>query len=308
MGRFKISILIVGVVGLVAIFAVTQSTFKKDSTQQGTVKVFTSFYPLAYAVSAVGGARVSVTNLLPAGGEPHDFEPSPRDFVALSKSDLFFYNGAHLEPWIEKWKNGSFTEPRHVVDMTSELSGRGVVLLTKDGVTDPHVWGDPVIFMREIEIVRDALINADPEHTALYRVNADETIKKLTALDQRFRAGLLSCEKKEVIVSHDAFRYLAQEYHFGVIPIAGISPDEEPSPKTLAQIAGIARTKGIRYIFFETTVSPKLSEVIAREIGGQTLVLNPLESLTANEVQSGEDYISKMEMNLNNLRTALICR
>jgi zinc transport system substrate-binding protein len=294
-------------VGLVVIFVLMQNAIKKDVVK-GTINVFTSFYPLAYAVSTVGGVRVSVTNLLPAGAEPHDFEPSPRDFVALSKSDLFFYNGAQLEPWIEKWKNGSFAEPRRVVDMVSALSGRGVVLLTKDGVTDPHVWGDPVIFMREIEIVRDALMDIDPEHAVFYQGNADEAIKNLTALDDRFREGLLSCEKKDIIVSHDAFKYLAREYHFGAIPIAGISPDEEPSPKTLAQIADIARAKNIRYVFFETTVSPKLSEVIAREIGGQTLVLNPLESLTASEVQSREDYISKMGMNLNNLRTALVCR
>ena len=119
--------------------------------------------------------------------------------------------------------------------------------------------------------------------------------------------SLSVCEKQDVIVSHDAFGYLAREYNFNTIAIAGISPDEEPSSKTLATLTKIALSKNIKHIFFETTVSPKLSETIAREIGGSVLVLNPLESLTQHEVQLGEDYVTVMKTNLENLRTALIC-
>ncbi len=271
------------------------------------IQVTTSFYPLAYIASQVGGLRVSVKDLLPLGGEPHDFEPSLRDLALLSESDLFLYNGADFEPWVEKWKKGSFAQPSKVVNMVDELGMRSASLISRDGVIDPHVWLSPVLFKQKIEIVRDALIIVDPVNADEYRSNAASLDVAINGLDQRFRDGLRSCTKKSVITSHDAFEYLAREYNFGVIPIAGISPNEEPSPKVLASIIKTAREKNIQHIFFETKVGPKLSEVIAREIGGTTLVLNPLESLTPYEVQLKEDYITVMEKNLNNLRTALSC-
>ena len=110
------------------------------------------------------------------------------------------------------------------------------------------------------------------------------------------------------MASHAAFGYLAERYNINVISIAGISPEEEPSPKRMAEIAQLAKQKNIKHIFFETLVSPKLSETIAREIGAETLVFNPLEGLTNEEIATGEDYISVMEKNLVNLRTALICK
>ncbi len=309
MSRSKIIVLVAAFAGVLIAFAFFPRPLQND-TQQDTVdtlKVYTSFYPLAYAVSEVGGNRVSVTNLLASGGEAHDFEPSLREYVALGESDLFLYNGAHLEPWVEKWGKGSFERPTSVVDVADLLGKKGVPMIIRDGEIDPHFWLDPMIFKQEVDIIRDALIVIDPIHADEYRANGDRLISTINNLDQRFRDGLRSCANNSIITSHDAFGYLARQYNFSVIPIAGISPHEEPSPKALSMIVDLARTKGLKHVFFETTASPKLSEVIAREIGGQTLVLNPLESLTADELQSGESYISKMDMNLNNLRTALLC-
>ncbi len=310
MSRSRIIVLGVALLGVFFVIVLVSRQLQNGAQQDAvdTLKVTTSFYPLSYAVSIVGGNKVSVTNLLTAGSDAHDFEPSPREYVALGKSDLFIYNGAHLEPWVLKWANGSFERPRHVVNMVDQFEMRKIPLIKQKNEIDPHVWISPAIFIREVEIVRDALVEIDPVNTALYKANADGLLVKLNELDQRFRKGLELCEKNDVIVSHEAFEYLAREYNFKAISIAGISPDEEPSPKALATIVNLARTKGLKYVFFETTASPKFSEVIAREIGGQTLVLNPLESLTVEELKSGETYISKMDMNLNNLRTALVCK
>ncbi len=280
----------------------------KETAPSDKIQVTASFYPLAYIASAVGGSRVSVRDLLPSGGEPHSLEPSPRDFALLSESDLLLYNGAGLEPWVEKWLKGSFVRPSKVVNIVDELGLRSVPLITRDGEVDPHVWLDPMIFKQEVLIVRDALIAIDPINADEYRANASALVLAISGLDQKFRDGLRSCAKDSIITSHDAFGYLARQYNFGVIPIAGISPDEEPSTKVLASIVETARAKNIQHIFFETKVSPKLSEVIALEIGGKTLVLNPLESLTHDEVQSDEDYLSIMEKNLINLRITLECK
>jgi zinc transport system substrate-binding protein len=130
----------------------------------------------------------------------------------------------------------------------------------------------------------------------------------LSELDEKYRIGLAECAIRDAVASHAAFGYLAKRYNLNMINIAGLSPKEEPSPRRMAEIAELARAKNIQYIFFETLVSPKLAETIAREIGAQTLVFNPIEGLTDQELAAGEDYISIMEKNLANLRTALRCR
>jgi len=279
----------------------------QEFVPQDKLNVAASFYPLAHIVAEVGGQHVSVKNILPPGAEPHDFEPSPQQFVDLGKSDLFIFNGGHFEPWISTWEKGVSTKSGRVLNMVDELARRQNGLIERGGEVDPHVWLDPVMFRQEVEIIRDVLIEIDPKNTPAYQANANQFIDSINELDQRFREGLRECVKHEAIVSHDAFGYLARRYDFSIIPIAGISPDEEPSPRDIARIADIAREKGLEYIFFETTVNPRLSETIAREVGATTLVLNPLESLTADEVQSGEDYISIMAMNLNNLQIAMSC-
>lgn len=299
------TIILVLILGGASLF-LARTTQKEDGS--GKIKIVASFYPLAYFASLVGGELVSIQDLTPAGAEPHDFEPSLRELALMGDADLFIYNGASFEPWVEKWLRGEFTRPHAVIDMVAELITRnGPLLIEYQGSTDPHIWLDPLVAVKEMEIIRDTLIRIDPAHQEEYQANANHAAALLKELHDHFTEGLASCALRDVVVSHEAFNYLAQRYGFSARSIAGISPEEEPSPKELAQIIELARAKGIKFIFFETMVNPKLAETIAREIGGGILVLNPLESLTPDEVQLGEDYFSLMEKNLINLRTALGC-
>lgn len=275
--------------------------------EQGKINIVASFYPLAYIATVVGDGFVSVENLVPAGTEPHDFEPSPRQLVDIGQSDLFLYNGAGFEPWVNKWEKSVPTRPAQVINMAEALKEQGVVFIEENGAINPHFWLDPVLFGEEVKIVRDTLVAIDSEHEAVFRENADRLVKELSDLDQRFRDGLSSCALRDVIVLHEAFVYLSRQYGFTATSIAGISPEEEPSPKELVRIITLARDKGVKHVFSETIASPKFSEAVAREIGGTMLVLNPIESMTPSEVQSGQDYISAMGMNLNNLRSAMAC-
>lgn len=279
----------------------------QKETHNERIHIVASFYPLSHIAKAIGGNLVEVQNLVPSGVEPHDFEPSSRDLVEIGNADAFLYNGAGLESWIKKWSDGISVKPEHVINMEESLKTRGAKLYSKDGITDPHFWLDPQIMKNEVSIVRDMLTDIDPSHKDLFTENAKRYTSSLGLLDEHFRAGLSSCVLRDVVVLHEAFNYLAGRYGFNVTSIEGISPDEDPSPKELARIVNLAREKGVKHIFFETVASPKFSELIAREIGGATLVLNPIESLTPNDVQSGEDYFSIMEMNLNNLQTAMQC-
>ncbi len=286
--------------------------FSKLNTQSldtEKIKVTVSFYPLAYFAGEVGGDKVSVKNLTPLGTEPHDFEPSLRDLASLEKSDLFIYNGASFEPWVSRWLQTQAISSSHAnqsINMVSRI-GEKEDLLYQNNNIDPHIWLDPIIAQKEVVFIRDVLVIIDPLHKEEYRLNAENLIRKIASLDEYFKETLNSCALRDIIVAHNAFGYFARRYNLSMTPIAGISPDEEPSPKEIIRIISLAHEKGIRHIFFETIANPKFAETIAREIGGGLLVLNPIESLTHEEAQSGKDYLSLMTENLYNLKTALVC-
>ena len=148
---------------------------------------------------------------------------------------------------------------------------------------------------------------SDPNNKNYYQANADSLKAKLQQIDLAYRQGLSHCLTKNIITSHAAFGYLAKTYGLNQVAIAGFSPDAEPSPQQLAVIAKFAEQNQVKYIFFESLVSPKLAQTIASEIGAQTLVLNPLEGLSDQELAQGKNYLSVMQDNLSNLQTALQC-
>jgi zinc transport system substrate-binding protein len=172
---------------------------------------------------------------------------------------------------------------------------------------DPHVWVDPVLAESIVKLIREAFKAADPADAASFDANADAYLAELQALDVDYRSGLSQCASRQVVASHDALGYLAKEYGLDIVPIAGLSPDEEPSPARMASIAKLAKDAEAKYIFVEELVSPKLAQTIADEVGAGTLVFNPAEGLTPEELAAGKDYISVSRENLANLRLALSC-
>ncbi len=173
--------------------------------------------------------------------------------------------------------------------------------------TDPHVWLAPRLAQKMVERIAQAFEQVDPVNKGYYRSNAGSLETKLGNLDMEYRQGLSNCAGNSIITSHAAFGYLATDYGLNQVPIAGLSPDAEPSPRQLAHIAQFAKNNNVRYIFFESLASPKLSQTIATEVGAQTLVLSPIEGLSEEEMSQGKTYISVMQDNLTNLRTALQC-
>lgn len=282
--------------------------------------VVASFYPLYEFARQVGGDRVEVTSLVPPGVEPHDWEPSPQDVARLKRSRVFVYNGAGLEPWVNKLLSAIAGQSLMVVNTTEEITLRAADLPRHDDQKrdkqtrweqanpDPHVWLDPALAQAQAEAIRAGLTKADPTQVTAFEANARAFKAKLADLHREFEQGLAACARREIITSHAAFGYLATRYGLTVVPIMGLTPEAEPSPAELARIVRFARRHQVRYVFFETLVSPKLAETLSREVGARTLVLNPLEGLTKDEVAAGKDYLSLMRENLQNLRTGLECR
>jgi zinc transport system substrate-binding protein len=247
--------------------------------------VVAAFYPLAWAAEQIGGETVSVTNLTPAGAEPHDVELSARDVERIREADLVLYLGQGFQPAVER---AAVDADADAVDL---LDGQSL-----DG-TDPHVWLDPIRFARIARRVGAALGRP-----------SEPLERDLRALDTRFRRGLADCERREIVTSHAAFGYLADRYGLEQIAITGLSPEAEPTPRKLERVIADVREHHATTVFFETLVSPRLAETVARETGARTAVLNPIEGLTDAQVAEGEDYVSLMGENLAALRQALGCR
>lgn len=300
-------VLIIIVIITAATIAASFFAQKKTASLPQKFSVTASFYVLGNFVEHIGGDSVSVTVITPPGVESHDYEPTPNDLITVGHSNLFIYNGAGFDPWAEKLVSSLNKESVASLAINEHLNAKELVQGEKINASNPHYWLDPILAIKEVEIIRDTLIEKNPLGAQIYKENARIYIEKLRNLNQEYEAGLRSCDLRDMIVSHNAFEYLGSRYTINTIPIAGISPEDEPSARKIGEIADVAREKGIRFIFFETAASPKLAETIAREVGIETLVLNPIETLTETELKTGEDYISVMKKNLNNLRKALSC-
>lgn len=279
---------------------------KQVLPDDGKLSVVTSFYPLYFFASQIALDKATVLNITPAGTEPHDYEPTTQDIATIERSDIVILNGAGLETWSEKIQDmlkNSGTKFILVADKTANLKLDD----QEKPFQDPHTWLDPILAKEEIKTITAMFISVDPANEISYQTNSNALLKKMDQLDLNFKNGLKSCALNDVVTSHAAFGYLASRYRFTQIPISGVSPDEEPSPKKLAEIVSITRDKNVRYIFFETLISSRLAETIAEEVGAKTLVFNPLEGLTEQEQQEGVNYFTVQEENIKNLHTALEC-
>lgn len=283
----------------------TAVTYANQRPTPNKLRVAASFYPLFAIAQQVGGNLVEVDNITPAGEEPHDYQPTPQQLVQLQQSDILIYNGATFEPWVQSF----LKDYSHQAVAASQ----GIDLLPaydtgRSSATDPHFWLDPVLAQQMTKTIRDAFITADPEHADRYQQQAGKYISRLQQLDQQFSQGLAHCRVHQVISSHEALRYVAKRYNFNVTSIAGISPDEEPSPAKLAELSKIMRQKRLNTVLFETLVSPRLAGTLAQEVGATTAVFDPVEGLTEQEQAAGQDYISIQQKNLQVLRKAMSCQ
>lgn len=265
--------------------------------------VVATIYPLWEFSRQVAGDRAEVVSLVPAGVEPHDWEPVPRDVSQVQRAAVFVHTGTDLDAWAEK--------------LLADLGGRrgvvvnardGLSVLTVAGVVDPHLWLDPSLARAQVLAIAAGLEQADPAGRATYAENARTFVAHLDGLDQEFTAGLAACARREIVTSHAAFAYLARRYRLTQIPVMGLSPEAEPSPADLAAIVRTARRLKVTHVFFETLVSPRLAETLSRELGATALPLNPIEGVSPAEAAAGAGYLTLMRANLVNLRAALGCR
>ena len=282
------------------------------------LKVVATLFPLQEFAKAVGGENVVVETVLPPGIEPHAWEPKAGDMAKIQQADVFLYIGPIMELWaadILKAIGGSGVK-------VVEASRGSTLLQAKDsqpvnpksreggraGQVDPHIWLDFSLDQGILDSIAAAFADKDAGRAAQYRANSEAYKRKLQALDKEFQSGLSGCRHREIILGgHSAFAYLATRYGLRQIPLYGVSPNAEPTPKKLTEVIKAARAYGVKYIFFEELVNPKLARILAEEAGLGTLVLSDGANITRDQLNDKVTFLGLMEKNLDNLRKGLDC-
>ena len=286
----------------------------QDREEQEKITVVASFYPLYEFASRVVGDRAEVSSLVPAGVEPHDWEPTAEDVSRGRAADVLVINGAGFERWADDMQakvvantsegiEFNYREENEAGDDEQGHEDAG------GGGVNPHIWLDPMLAKHQIDKIRDVMASLDPANTDYYNQNADRFTAELDSLDAFIRSELADCNKSDFIAFHDAFTHFSERYGLRQHSIHGVSPEGEILPQTIQQIIELANGFGINIIYSEDLIDSRLADTIANEIpNGKVLVLSPIEGIGNEEQAAGIRYIDKMKQNIANLKEGLECR
>jgi|SRR5688572_12036402 len=286
----------------------------QDREEQEKITVVASFYPLYEFASRVVGDRAEVSSLVPAGVEPHDWEPTAEDVSRGRAADVLVINGAGFERWADDMQakvvantsegiEFNYREENEAGDDEQGHEDAG------SGGVNPHIWLDPMLAKHQIDKIRDVMVSSDPANTDYYNQNADRFTAELDSLDAFIRSELADCNKSDFIAFHDAFTHFSERYGLRQHSIHGVSPEGEILPQTIQQIIELANGFGINIIYSEDLIDSRLADTIANEIpNGKVLVLSPIEGIGNEEQAAGIRYIDKMKQNIANLKEGLECR
>ncbi len=349
-----------------------------NETSDGTTKtIYTTIYPIYDFTKKIVGDKMNVVYLESGNQSAHDFEPSAEDMKNITNADLFIYNGAGLESYIDKVKSAinkdiKFVEASEGVSLLANHEEHDHDHEDEDhdhnhegedhnhnnhnhnnhdnhnhdnhnhnnhdnhnhdnhnhdngnhnennhnhdehehghhhhhhGPNDPHVWLSPKNAQIMLKNITDAVVALDEENKDFYEENLKKYTDELTKLDSEYKDGLANIKSNEIVVSHEAFGYLCNEYGLTQKGIEGVMAESEPDAKTIKEIIELVKEKGIKIIFTEEAMNPKIVETISKETGAEVRTLNPIEGISEDDMNKGVDYFSIMRDNLKNLEEAL---
>lgn len=309
----RIATLIAASLILAACSSTQETATPQETTEVATkkIQIVAGFYPLAYAAEGIAGDLAEVVSLAGPGVEPHDLELTPGDVAKINDADLVVYIPEFIPALDAVVKT---LDQSKVINAT-----QGITLISGDShshegeeahseeeghsdesATDPHIWLNPSNMVLIGNSIAKAL-NALTSDSAINE-NRSSFENALTTLASDYTAKLANCSIKALVVSHEAFGYIANAYGFEQVGISGLSPEAEPSPARLAEVAKIAKAENATTIYYESLVDPKVAKTLADELKITAEMLDPLESPPA----SG-DYLSVMAQNLDTLVKGQVC-
>ncbi|MGI8577660.1 MAG: metal ABC transporter substrate-binding protein [Nocardioidaceae bacterium] len=265
--------------------------------------VVAAFYPYAYVAQRVLGGHGTVTDLTRPGVEPHDLELTPQEVANISVADIVIYESG-FQPSVDAAV--AQNPPKQAFDVTTvtPLQDTGAAS-ESDLPGDPHIWQDPTLLIPIVRQFAADAAKAAPAHATAYDANAKTLVRDLLRLDSQFKTGLAHCRRAVFVTSHAAFGYLAKRYGLTMIPIAGLSPDAEPSPNHIAQLQTLIRQDHITTVFSEVLGTKKYADSLAADLGVKASVLDPIEGLSS--ANSTQNYFSLMRRNLSALQQSNGC-
>ena len=274
----------------------------QDSKEAKGMKIVTSFYPIYAMVKEISGDLNDVRMIQSSSGI-HSFEPSANDIAAIYDADVFVYHSHTLESWAGSLDLSLQNSKVKVIEasegMTLERVSGLEDMQAGDGIDektlyDPHTWLDPEKVAEEAQIIADKLSELDKANKDTYQKNVQSYSNKAHDLTNKYKPIFEKASQKTFVTQHTAFSYLAKRFGLNQLGIAGISPDQEPSPRQLTEIQEFAKTYKVKTIFTESNASSKVADTLVKSTGVSLKTLNPLEA----DPQNDKSYLENLEENL----------
>jgi len=287
---------------------------KPEPVNQSKLSVVASIFPLYDFARQVGGDKIEVTLLVPPGTDLHHYELKPADIVKVGQCDIFLFTNFEMENWAYKIIGTASKKS----SMLAVETGSGAFLLplsdsehdqeAQAAGFDPHIWLDADNAKKMVDNIVAAFIQKDSRNSDYYLKNASDYKMKISALDEQYRKELSACKKRTLLhAGHWAFAYLAKRYNLRYIAAYNILAESEPAPQTVLFLVDQIKSEGVRYLYYEDMINPRLAQMISRETGAGLLKLSNGHDVSAENIRKGETFISLMEKNLENLKKGLEC-
>ncbi|MFT5835906.1 MAG: zinc transport system substrate-binding protein [Sulfurimonas sp.] len=300
---------------VVVVFLLQMYVSKEDAkleAQNTKPTVALSTFALYDIAKSISQETLDLVMILPLGVDAHSFEPTPKLMAKILGSELIVYSGAGLEPWtksfefkskvIDMSKSVKLLEPEEEDEHVEHAHEHG------DETVDPHYWLDIQNMIIATQLISKEFIELSPANADLYKSNSEKYIEKLQSIDAKYKQALQECKEETIIVNHNAFSYLSSRYGFHVEALSGLSPDAQPSAKSMVKLIEHVREYDIKTVFFESFVSDKAMKSIALEAKVSVDVLQPLGNITADEAKQNLSYEDIMLINLEKISKALECK
>jgi len=301
LGKIAKSLTLTGVVVIVVLLALISNAGLQVSRGE-RMRVAATFFPLYDWALNVVGDKADVINLTPPGMDPHDLDPTPNDLSLIVSSSVFIYNGAGMEPWVGKVLPMIDKTTTVIVDVSLGID----VIRDELGNANPHFWVDPTLAIKAVENIELGMEQADPANAVYYRQNAQNYINRLEALHDAFLHNLSQVRIRIFITFHEAFGYWRKSYNLTEVGIYGFEPEGEPSAAHMQDLVRLAKEDGISVILASNLDNPHWCQVLADQIGGKVMILDPLEGPTLEQSRTGNyTYVGRIYHDIAILGEAL---
>ena len=298
---------------LIMVFSLCACTNSESKTDSGNIKIVAPIFPQYDFARQIAGDLADITMLLAPGEETHTYDPSPADIITIQNADIFIYGGGESDTWLEGVLDSIDTSKMTLISLMDVCE----LLETEEEHEhehehdempyDEHVWPSPINAMKIVEAIANALCAVDPDDAEAFRANRDNYLGKLTALDLKFHEVIDSAPRSTLIFG-DRFPllYFAEEYGLDYrAAFPGCASNTEPSAATVAELIETVKSENIPIVFKIELSNGQVADSIAEASGARVETFYTCHTVSRDDFENGETYLSLMEKNIPLVKEAL---